>query len=254
MSISFKDILFKRIIFQLIFVAIVFSANAQRFNYLKLGVKDGLPNSDITCLHKDATGNIWVGTREGIRKYNGQKFKSISQINGDKNVKTIKSICETNSYIWFASERTLSRVEGDFAQEFKFHTRNNPFLINKIIPVNDSVLFILSNSGVWTFKNNEFKQIFTTLKIDFENIICGAFIQSKNELWLGTEADGLFILDLKKKVTIIIVTHNMQQAARISDKTAFFLMGDLVEFGDTSQIFTVPKQEQTERYITRKFG
>ncbi len=202
MSISFKDILFKRIIFQLIFVAIVFSANAQRFNYLKLGVKDGLPNSDITCLHKDATGNIWVGTREGIRKYNGQKFKSISQINGDKNVKTIKSICETNSYIWFASERTLSRVEGDFAQEFKFHTRNNPFLINKIIPVNDSVLFILSNSGVWTFKNNEFKQIFTTLKIDFENIICGAFIQSKNELWLGTEADGLFILDLKKNVLV----------------------------------------------------
>jgi phosphate transport system ATP-binding protein len=62
------------------------------------------------------------------------------------------------------------------------------------------------------------------------------------------------IQGLKREVTIIIVTHNMQQAARISDKTAFFLMGDLVEFGDTSTVFTVPKEERTERYITGKFG
>jgi len=60
--------------------------------------------------------------------------------------------------------------------------------------------------------------------------------------------------DLKRTVTIVIVTHNMQQAARISDKTAFFLMGDLVEFGDTGTVFTVPKEERTERYITGKFG
>ncbi len=62
------------------------------------------------------------------------------------------------------------------------------------------------------------------------------------------------ILDLKKQVTIVIVTHNMQQAARISDRTAFFLMGELVEFGETSTVFTVPKEERTERYITGKFG
>jgi len=62
------------------------------------------------------------------------------------------------------------------------------------------------------------------------------------------------ILQLKKDVTIIIVTHNMQQAARISDKTAFFLLGELVEFGETSAVFTVPKEERTERYITGKFG
>lgn len=60
--------------------------------------------------------------------------------------------------------------------------------------------------------------------------------------------------ELRKKVTIIIVTHNMQQAARISDQTAFFLMGELVEFGDTSRVFTAPKQPQTERYITGRFG
>lgn len=60
--------------------------------------------------------------------------------------------------------------------------------------------------------------------------------------------------ELKKEVTIIIVTHNMQQAARISDKTAFFLMGELVEFGETSQLFTVPKDKRTEQYIMGKFG
>lgn len=62
------------------------------------------------------------------------------------------------------------------------------------------------------------------------------------------------IMDLKKETTIVIVTHNLQQAARISDKTAFFLLGEMVEFGDTSAVFTVPKEKQTERYITGKFG
>lgn len=59
---------------------------------------------------------------------------------------------------------------------------------------------------------------------------------------------------LHNSVTVIIVTHNMQQAARISDKTAFFLMGNLVEFGQTSDIFTNPKDERTESYITGRFG
>jgi len=60
--------------------------------------------------------------------------------------------------------------------------------------------------------------------------------------------------ELKSSVTIVIVTHNMQQAARISDKTAFFLSGELVEFGETPSLFTVPKQKRTEQYITGKFG
>ncbi len=60
--------------------------------------------------------------------------------------------------------------------------------------------------------------------------------------------------ELKKDVTIVMVTHNMQQAARISDKTGFFLLGDLVEFGATDDIFTNPKDERTERYITGRFG
>jgi phosphate transport system ATP-binding protein len=60
--------------------------------------------------------------------------------------------------------------------------------------------------------------------------------------------------ELRKSVTVVIVTHNMQQAARISDHTAFFLMGELVEFGKTSQIFTNPRESRTERYITGRFG
>ena len=60
--------------------------------------------------------------------------------------------------------------------------------------------------------------------------------------------------ELKEQVTIVIVTHNMQQAARISDKTGFFLLGELVEFGDTDDIFTSPKHPETERYITGRFG
>jgi len=59
---------------------------------------------------------------------------------------------------------------------------------------------------------------------------------------------------LKEKYTIIIVTHSMQQAARISDKTAFFLMGKIVEFGDTDKIFTNPDKKETEDYITGRFG
>lgn len=61
-------------------------------------------------------------------------------------------------------------------------------------------------------------------------------------------------LDLKKDYTIVIVTHNMQQALRISDKTAFFLLGDLIEYDDTQKIFSMPENKKTEDYITGRFG
>ena len=59
---------------------------------------------------------------------------------------------------------------------------------------------------------------------------------------------------LRKDLTIVIVTHNMQQAARISDRTAFFLLGRVVEYGETEQIFSTPKNKKTEEYITGRFG
>ncbi len=61
-------------------------------------------------------------------------------------------------------------------------------------------------------------------------------------------------LKLKEKYTIVIVTHNMQQAVRISDKTAFFLLGEMVEFDDTEKLFSMPKDKRTEDYITGRFG
>lgn len=60
--------------------------------------------------------------------------------------------------------------------------------------------------------------------------------------------------ELKKHYTIVIVTHNMQQAARVSDYTAFLYLGEVVEFGETKQIFTAPRQQRTEEYITGRFG
>ena len=61
-------------------------------------------------------------------------------------------------------------------------------------------------------------------------------------------------MELKEKYTIVIVTHNMQQAVRISDCTAFFLLGELVEFGETEEMFSQPKDQRTEDYITGRFG
>ncbi|MCH1927287.1 ATP-binding cassette domain-containing protein, partial [Shewanella sp. C31] len=71
---------------------------------------------------------------------------------------------------------------------------------------------------------------------------------------ISTQAIEDLLLTLKEQVTIVIVTHNMQQAARVSDYTAFFLNGEMVEFGPTETLFTKPKDPRTEAYITGRFG
>ncbi|HUG26658.1 MAG TPA: phosphate ABC transporter ATP-binding protein PstB [Gemmatimonadales bacterium] len=71
---------------------------------------------------------------------------------------------------------------------------------------------------------------------------------------LGTQRIEELLFDLKREFTIVIVTHNMQQAARVSDSTTFFYLGAMVEHGATKQIFTAPVNEQTEAYITGRFG
>jgi len=62
------------------------------------------------------------------------------------------------------------------------------------------------------------------------------------------------VQELKKRYTVVIVTHNMQQATRISDRTAFFLLGEMVEFGSTEQVFSMPRDKRCEDYITGRFG
>ncbi|MBN2081019.1 phosphate ABC transporter ATP-binding protein [bacterium] len=71
---------------------------------------------------------------------------------------------------------------------------------------------------------------------------------------VSTDAIEDLIFELKDRYTIVIVTHNMQQAARVSDYTAFMVNGELVEYGETNQVFTKPKKKQTEEYVTGRFG
>ena len=71
---------------------------------------------------------------------------------------------------------------------------------------------------------------------------------------LAVKPEVLLMDELKKNYTVVIVTHNMQQAARISDRTAFFLLGELVEVGPTNQIFSTPRDKRTEDYISGRFG
>ena len=70
----------------------------------------------------------------------------------------------------------------------------------------------------------------------------------------GTQRIEELVFELKREFTIVIVTHNLQQAARVSDTTTFFYLGSMVEHGETKQIFTAPKESQTEAYITGRFG
>ncbi len=71
---------------------------------------------------------------------------------------------------------------------------------------------------------------------------------------IATQRIEELIYELKKDYTIVIVTHNMQQAARVSDYTAFLYMGELIEYGPTETIFTNPREERTEAYVTGRFG
>jgi phosphate transport system ATP-binding protein len=71
---------------------------------------------------------------------------------------------------------------------------------------------------------------------------------------IATQKIEELIYALKSELTIVIVTHNMQQAARVSDRTAFFMLGKLIEVGETDLIFTRPKEKLTEEYITGRFG
>ena len=71
---------------------------------------------------------------------------------------------------------------------------------------------------------------------------------------IATQRIEELLWELKQQLTILIVTHNLQQAARVSDRTAFFYLGRLIEHGATDQIFTAPREERTEAYITGRFG
>ncbi|MDX8403270.1 MAG: phosphate ABC transporter ATP-binding protein [Mariprofundaceae bacterium] len=132
--------------------------------------------------------------------------------------------------------------------------------------MDELVEYSLTRAGLWSEVKDKLQEPGTALSGGQQQRLCIArTIAVKPEIILMDEPCSALdpiatakieelIDELKKEFTIIIVTHNMQQAARISDQTAFFYMGDLIEFGETGTIFTQPTEQQTEDYITGRFG
>jgi phosphate transport system ATP-binding protein len=132
--------------------------------------------------------------------------------------------------------------------------------------MDERVEWALKKAALWTEVSNKLNQSGTSLSGGQQQRLCIArAIAVKPEVLLLDEPTSALdpistahieklIDELKKDFTIVIVTHNMQQAARISDYTAYMYLGDLIEFGDTSTVFTNPKRQETEDYITGRFG
>lgn len=138
--------------------------------------------------------------------------------------------------------------------------------IKKRSYVADVVEYCLKQSALWDEVKDKLKEPGTSLSGGQQQRLCIArtLAISPPVILMDEPTSALdpistakieeLINDLKKQVTIVIVTHNMQQAARISDKTAFFLLGELIEMSSTSDFFTRPKDKRTESYITGRFG
>jgi len=132
--------------------------------------------------------------------------------------------------------------------------------------MDERVEWALKKAALWSEVKDKLKQSGTSLSGGQQQRLCIArAIAVKPQVLLLDEPTSALdpistahieklIDELKKDFTIVIVTHNMQQAARISDYTAYMYLGDLIEFGDTSTVFTNPKRKETEDYITGRFG
>ncbi len=132
--------------------------------------------------------------------------------------------------------------------------------------MDDRIEWALKKAALWEEVKNKLKQSGHSLSGGQQQRLCIArAVANRPEVLLLDEPTSALdpistaqieelVHELKENYTIAIVTHNMQQAARVSDHTAYMYLGDLVEFGETDAIFTAPKQKATEDYITGKFG
>lgn len=168
---------------------------AQEYNFSDITLHDGLPSSQINCIYQDQEGFIWIGTNEGLKKYAGKTFIDIYAKNSVSASRPIKSIAESDSYVWFATDRSVFKCVGNYAEEFPLFTKTNPILINQVIPASDSLMYVLTTLGVWQLKDGQFTQVYTNLKIDVENILCGYYHKHERELWLGSDGSGLYVLN-----------------------------------------------------------
>ena len=132
--------------------------------------------------------------------------------------------------------------------------------------LNDIVERSLRNAAIWEETKDRLKQSALGMSGGQQQRLCIArALAVEPEVLLMDEPTSALdpistskiedlCMELKDKYTIVMVTHNMQQAARISDKTAFFLLGEVIEYGETDQIFSMPKDTRTEGYISGRFG
>ena len=134
------------------------------------------------------------------------------------------------------------------------------------LKLDDIVEQALRNAAIWDEVKDRLKKSALGLSGGQQQRLCiaGALAVQPEVLLMDEPTSALdpistskiedLAVELKKDYTIIIVTHNMQQAARISDKTAFFLLGEVIEYGETGQVFSLPRDKRTEDYITGRFG
>ena len=122
--------------------------------------------------------------------------------------------------------------------------------------LNDLVEKSLRGAALWDEVKDRLKKSALGLSGGQQQRMCiaRALAVEPDVLLMDEPTSALDPASLKESYTVVIVTHNMQQAARISDKCAFFLVGDLIEFGETEQVFSMPKDKRTEDYITGRFG
>lgn len=140
------------------------------------------------------------------------------------------------------------------------HGVNSRLLLDEIVETS------LKNAALWDETKDRLKKSALSLSGGQQQRLCIArALAVEPEVLLMDEPTSALdpistskieelMADLKKEYTVVIVTHNMQQASRISDKTAFFLLGEMIEYAETEQIFSMPKDSRTEDYITGRFG